>query len=116
GGRVERQDSVEINTTRYLFGEAQDFGPLAGIRPGTHVALEGGGGWALGPGAFGIGNSAVVHGDVEVGVGDFHFTRFTGLASARYGLGPFTFATRVDAGHDFGSPPPQRLFRFGSTE
>ncbi|MBW3630274.1 MAG: hypothetical protein KY464_13375 [Gemmatimonadetes bacterium] len=116
GGRVESQDSVEVHTGSYLFGVAKEFGPLAGIEPGTHAAIEAGGGYALGPGAFGIGNSAILHADAELGVGDFRFTRLVGLASLRYGLGPFTLATRVDGGHAFGGPPPQRLFRFGSTE
>jgi hypothetical protein len=52
----------------------------------------------------------------EVGVGDFHFQRVTALLSTRYRLGPFTLATRVDGGHAAGNVPPQKLFRFGSTE
>ena len=116
GGRVEAQDSVEVNTGSHLFGTADGFTPLVGVHAGTHAAIEAGAGYALGPGAFGIGNSAIVQGDVELGVGDFSFTRLVGLVSLRYGLGPFTLATRVDAGHVMGGAPPQKLFRFGSTE
>lgn len=116
GGRLERHDSVAVNTTRFLFGTAGDFGPLAGIDEGTHAALEASGGYALGPGAFGVGNSTVLRGDVEAGVGDFRFTRLTGLLSLRYSLGPITLASRTDAGHVAGGAPPQRLFRFGSLE
>lgn len=116
GGRMEKQDSVQINTTRFLFGEAGDFGPVAGAEPGTHVSLELGGGYSLGPGAFGIGNSAILRSDLEQGLGDFSFTRLTGLASVRYVLGPITVASRTDAGHAAGGVPPQRLFRFGAVE
>jgi hypothetical protein len=116
GGRVERWDSVRVNTQSFLFGKATEFGPLAGVDVGTHAALEGGAGYALGPGAFGMGNSAIVHGDAEVGLADFRFTRVVGLVSLRYGLGPFTFATRVDGGQAWGQVPPQKLFRFGSAE
>jgi hypothetical protein len=116
GGRVEREDSVSVNTHHFLFGRADEFEPLAGVEPGTHVGIEAAGGYALGPGAFGIGNSAVVRVQTEVGVGDFHFQRVTALLSTRYRLGPFTLATRVDGGHATGNVPPQKLFRFGSTE
>jgi hypothetical protein len=116
GGRVERHDSVRVNTTRFLFGTAPEFGPLAEIEPGLHAALESSAGYALGPGAFGVGNSTVLRADAEVGVADFGFTRLTGLASVRYSLGPLTLANRTDGGHTFGSPPPQRLFRFGGFE
>lgn len=116
GGRVEEQDSVSINTDRFLFGTAAEFPPLASTEPGTHAAIEAGGAFTVGPGAFGIGNSLVASGEVEAGVGDFRFGRVTGLLSTRYGLGPVTLAGRVDAGHAAGGVPPQRLFRFGSLE
>lgn len=116
GARVQREDSVSVNTHHFLFGRADEFGPLAGVEPGTHVGIEAAGGYALGPGAFGIGNSAVVRVQTEVGVGDFHFQRVTALLSTRYRLGPFTLAARVDGGHAAGKVPPQKLFRFGSTE
>lgn len=116
GGRVERQDSVRANTDRFLFGTARDFGPLAAAEPGLHTAVEAGAGYSVGPGAFGIGNSAIVRTDLEAGVGDFRFTRLTGLLSVRYNLGPVTVAARSDAGHVAGGAPPQKLFRFGSME
>lgn len=116
GGRVERQDSVSVNTNRFLFGEAADFPPLAGAEPGTHAALEVGGGYTVGPGAFGIGNSLVAQADAEVGLGDFRFNRIVGLLSGRRAMGPLTLAARVDGGHSWGEVPPQRLFRFGSLE
>ena len=116
GGRVEAHDPVAMNTESYLFGRAEEFGPLATVEPGTHAALEIGGGYALGPGAFGIGNSAIARADVEIGVGDFRYNRLVGLLSLRYLLGPFTLATRVDGGHAWAGVPPQKLFRFGSAE
>lgn len=116
GGRLEEQDSVSINTERFLFGVAEEFPPLASIEPGTHAAIEAGAGFATGPGAFGIGNSLVANADLEVGLGDFRFSRVTGLVSTRYGMGPVTIAGRVDAGHAWGGVPPQRLFRFGALE
>lgn len=116
GGRVERQDSVRLNAEHYLFGHAGDFGPLAGMEPGTHVAIEAAGGYALGSGAFGIGNSSIVRVAAEAGVGDFHFQRVTALLSTRHRMGPVTLATRVDGGHATGAVPPQKLFRFGATE
>jgi hypothetical protein len=116
GGRVESHDSVQINTTRFLFGTAGDFGPLASIDTGLHGAIEAGAGYAFGPGAFGMGNSTILRGDAEVGLADFRFTRLTGLLSARYNLGPITVASRTDAGHAMGGVPPQKLFRFGSLE
>ncbi|HEX6069244.1 MAG TPA: hypothetical protein VFZ18_05455 [Longimicrobiaceae bacterium] len=116
GGRFERHDSVSVNTTRYLFGEANEFGPLAGIEPGSQVALEGSGGYSLGPGAFGMGNSLVLRVNAESGLADFRYQRLWGLLSARYQLGPLTAAARVDGGHGWGGVPPQRLFRFGSLE
>jgi hypothetical protein len=116
GARVEREDSVSVNTSHFLFGRATEFGPLAGVEPGTHVAIEAGGGYSLGAGAFGIGNSTVARIGTELGVGDFHFRRITALLSTRYRLGPLTLATRIDGGHAAGDVPPQKLFRFGSTE
>ncbi len=116
GIRAERHDSVQVNTTRFLFGTAGDFGPLASIEPGTHAAVEAGVGYSFGPGAFGMGNSTILRGDAELGFADFGFTRLTGLLSARFNLGPVTLATRTDAGHAMGGVPPQKLFRFGSLE
>jgi hypothetical protein len=116
GGRVERHDSVQINTQRFLFGEAEEFGPVAGAEPGAHAALEARGGYVLGPGAFGIGNSVIAQADAEAGLADFRFQRLSGLLSLRSVLGPLTLAARADAGRVWGEAPPQRLFRFGSTE
>lgn len=116
GGRVEQHDSVSVNTDRFLFGTADEFPPLASVEPGLHAALEVGGGYTLGPGAFGVGNSLVAQGDVEIGMGELRFNRLTGLLSTRYGLGPVTLAGRVDAGHAWGGVPPQRLYRFGGIE
>jgi hypothetical protein len=116
GGRFESHDSVQVNTSKFLFGTAGDFGPLASIEPGNHAALEAGAGYSFGPGAFGMGNSTILRGDAELGLADFRFTRLTGLLSARYNLGPITLASRTDAGHATGGVPPQKLFRFGSLE
>ena len=116
GGRIERHDSVVVNTTRYLFGEADEFGPLAGVTPGDQVALEASTGYSLGPGAFGMGNSLVARISGEAGVGDFRYQRLWALLSGRYQVGPLTAAARVDGGHAWGGVPPQRLFRFGSLE
>lgn len=116
GARFERHDSVSVNTTRFLFGEASEFGPLAGIEPGDQIALEASTGYSLGPGAFGMGNSLVLRLNGEAGVGDFGYQRLWALSSARYQLGPVTAAARVDGGHAWGEVPPQRLFRFGSLE
>ena len=114
--RVERQDSVEINTRRFLFGTSDEFEPLAGVEPGDLLAFEIGGQYARGPGAFGIGNGLLTRAEAEAGFLDFQYQRVTGLLSARYGIGPVTFAARADGGHVFGQPPPQKLFRFGSVE
>ena len=116
GARFERHDSVTVNTTSYLFGRADDFGPLAGIEPGNQIALEASTGYSLGPGAFGMGNSLVLRAQGETGVGDFGYQRIWGLVSARYALGPVTAAARVDGGGSWGGVPQQRLFRFGSVE
>lgn len=116
GARVEAHDSVRTNTRRFLFGEAEEFGPVAAAEPGTHAAVEATGGYSLGPGAFGVGNSVIAQAGAELGVGDFRFRRLTGLLSLRSVLGPLTFAARADAGHVWGAAPPQRLFRFGSVE
>ncbi|CAN5768406.1 hypothetical protein BH23GEM7_BH23GEM7_16090 [soil metagenome] len=116
GGRWERQDSVRRNTGSFLFGTAQDFPPLAPMDPGTHAALEGAVGYSRGPGAFGIGNSAVASLRAEVGMADFRTQRLIGLLSFRQALGPITFASRLDAGHGWGELPPQQLFRFGVEE
>jgi hypothetical protein len=116
GGRVEREDSLRVNTTHFAFGKAPDFGPLAGVEEGTLAALEGSAAYSLGPGAFGIGNSLVARTDAELGEGDFHYQRLVGLLSVRRSLGPVTLAARIDAGQVWGAAPPQKLFRFGSTE
>lgn len=116
GGRVEEHDSVRRNTDRFLFGEADDFPPLAGTEPGTHAAVEGTVSYLNGPGVFGIGNSLLASLKGEVGVGDFRFARATGLLSLRRPLGPFTLATRIDAGYATPAAPPQFLYRFGEVE
>lgn len=116
GGRFERHDSVSLSTTRFLFGEAEDFDTLAGIVPGSHAALEAAATFERGPGAFSIGNSMVASVRGDVGVGDFRYQRLQGLLSFRRELGLLTLATRVDAGHVFGDPAPQFLFRFGGWE
>ena len=116
GARFERHDSVTVNTTRFLFGEAEEFGPLAGIEPGDQIALEASGGYTLGPGAFGMGSSLVARVNAEVGVADFDYTRLWAILSGRYRVGVVTAAARVDAGSAWGGAPAQRLFRFGSME
>jgi hypothetical protein len=114
--RWERQDSVQRNTDRFLFGRAEEFPPLAQVEPGTHAALEAEVGFARGSGAFGIGNSRVGALRAEVGLGDFAVQRLTGLVSFRHAREPFTLAARLDAGHAWGAVPPQMLFRFGAAE
>jgi len=114
--RVERHDSVSVNTERFLFGTSRDIQPLAGIDTGNLLALEAGSQYARGPGAFGIGNSLLARAETEAGFADFRYGRVTGLLSVRYALGPVTVAARGDAGHSWGDVPPQKLFRFGSVE
>jgi hypothetical protein len=114
--RVERHDSVRLNTARFLFGEADEFPPVAPADPGTHAALQLEGSYRVGPGAFGIGNSLVATARAEAGFGDFGAYRLLGLLSFRRSLEPFTLAARLDAGHLSGTPPPQMLFRFGGPE
>jgi hypothetical protein len=114
--RWEQQDSVVRNTERFLFGEAEEFPPLAAVQPGTHAALEAEGSFTRGPGAFGMGNSLVATLRAEAGLGDFEVQRLTALLSFRRAREPFTLATRIDAGHAWGVVPPQMLFRFGDTE
>lgn len=116
GGRVEEHDSVARNTDQFLFGDAEDFLPLAPIETGTHRALEAEVRYARGTGALGIGNSVIASVRGEAGVGDFGFQRVIGLLSARRSVGPVTVATRVDAGHVWGNAPPQFLFTFGEEE
>jgi hypothetical protein len=117
GGRWEQHDSVAVNTGRFLFGTAgAGFGPLASVEPGRHLALEVGGGYTVGPGAFGIGNSTVLRAEAEAGLGDFRFNRVNSQLSVRYNLDPLTFAARVDGGYATGGVPPQKLFRFGGLE
>jgi hypothetical protein len=115
--RFERHDTLRINTTRYLFGEADEFPPLADLEPGNHAALEGELAYSWGPGAIGIGNSLVTSTRAEVGFADFNFVRLIGLASFRREMEFLTLAARLDAGHVLGeTTPPQRLFRFGINE
>lgn len=115
-GRWERQDSVRRNTGRYLLGEAEEFGPLAPVWPGTRAAVEAEAGYARGSGAFGIGNSLVASLRVEASAGRLRHQRLVGLLSFRQAREPFTLAARLDAGHTRGTVPPQALFRFGATE
>lgn len=114
--RYEQHDSVQINTERFLFGTSDEFEPLAGITPGKLFGLEAGTQFALGPGAFGIGNSLLTRAEAELGRGDFSYQRLTGLLSFRYAVGPLTLAARGDGGYAWGAPPPQKLFRFGAIE
>lgn len=116
GGRVEAHDSVNRNTDRFLFGRADDFPPLASTEPGTNAALEGTVSYLNGPGVFGIGNSLLASLRGEVGAGEFRFVRATGLLSLRRPIGPFTLATRIDAGYATPEAPPQFLYRFGAVE
>jgi hypothetical protein len=114
--RAETHRAVERNVGRFAFGEADDFPTLAPIQEGTHAGLELVGSYRWGPGAFGIGNSLIATARAEIGFGDFQTQRVVGLLSFRRYLEPFTLAARLDAGHIFGSPPPQMLFRFGGDE
>lgn len=114
--RFEQHDSVSVNTDRFLFGTVDSIAPLAGVEPGNLAALETGIQYAFGPGAFGIGNGILTRAEGELGFADFRYQRISGLLSARYSLGPVTLAARGDAGHVWGAPPPQKLFRFGSVE
>ncbi len=116
GARMERHEAVEVNTSRFLFGEATDFVPLAGIDPGEQLAIEGSAGYSFGPGAFGVGNSLVMRVNAEAGLADFDYQRLWGVMSSRYQVGPVTAAARIDGGTSWGSVPPQRLYRFGSFE
>lgn len=114
--RYERHDSVTVNTQKFLFGAATDFTPLASIDAGNLLALEMGTQYAVGPGAFGIGNSLLTRVEGELGFADFRYNRVTALVSSRFSLGPVTLAARGDGGHVWGDAPPQKLFRFGSVE
>jgi hypothetical protein len=114
--RWERQDSVQRNTDRYLFGEAEDFPPLAPVQPGSRAALEAEGSYTRGSGAFGLGNSLVATLRAEAAAGGLPSQRLLGLLSFRQAREPFTLAARFDVGHAFGEVPPQMLFRFGATE
>lgn len=116
GGRWERQDSVVRNTERFLFGSAENFPPVAPADPGTHAALEGEVRWARGAGAFTLGNSVIASLRGEAGFGEWGFGRVIGQLSARRDLGPFTLATRLDAGTLVGEAAPQFLFRVGEAE
>jgi len=116
GGRWEQQDSVQRNTTRHFFGEAENFPPVAPAVPGRHAALEGEIRYGRGGGALGITNSWISSFRAETGVGDFRFSRAIGVVSARRTLGPLAVGARVDAGHVWGSAPSQYIFRFGGSE
>jgi hypothetical protein len=50
------------------------------------------------------------------GDGQLNFQRTELRLSARTNTGPWTFASRLDAGVVFGDPPPQQLFELGRTE
>ncbi|MDB4950029.1 MAG: hypothetical protein JWM27_2678 [Gemmatimonadetes bacterium] len=116
GGRVERQDSVSLNTHKFLFGTATRFPSIGAADPGTHAALEGELGYARGAGAFALGNSVVASLGAEAGLGDFRFERVTARLATRLPTRFVTLALRGDAGVMAGDPPPQYLFRFGGTE
>jgi hypothetical protein len=116
GARWERQDSVRRNTDRYLFGEADEFPPLAPVRPGTRATLEAEAAHVRGAGAYGIGDGAVASLRGEAAAGDLGTHRLLGLLSFRRSFEPLSAAARLDAGHAFGDAPPQLLFRFGGAE
>lgn len=50
------------------------------------------------------------------GDGQLNFQRAELRISQRANIGPWTLATRLDAGAVFGTPPPQQLFELGRTE
>jgi hypothetical protein len=50
------------------------------------------------------------------GDGRLNFQRAELRLAARTNAGPWTFASRLDAGAVLGEPPPQQLFELGSTE
>ncbi len=50
------------------------------------------------------------------GDGELNFQRIELRLSTRQYTGPWTFATRIDAGVVLGTPPPQQLFEIGSVE
>jgi hypothetical protein len=116
GGRWEEHDSVTLNTESFLFGEAERFPPVSPADPGTHAALEGEVRFGRGAGAFNLGNSLIASLRAEGGFGDWSFGRLTGLLAARRDVGPFTLATRLDAGTLAGEAPTQFLFRVGEAE
>ena len=116
GARYERQDSVERNTGRFLFGEADDFPEVAPAEPGNHAAVEGELLFARGGGAFSLGNSLVASLRGEAGFADFPVQRVTALVSARRSGRYVTVLARGDAGFVAGEAPPQFLFRFGGNE
>lgn len=116
GGRWERQDSVTRNVDGGLFGNANNFPPIAAVEPGTHAAVEGGLRWARGAGALSLGNSLLADLRGEAGLGDFRTQRVTALLSFRRTGRYVTLVGRGDAGMVAGEAPPQFLFRFGGTE
>jgi hypothetical protein len=116
GLRWERHTPVQTNTESYLFGTADDFGPVAPSDSMRHLAVEAVTGFRRGAGAFGIGRSTVASLQLEGGIGDLRFGRAVGLLSLRNEWGPVTLATRFDAGYAMGDVPLQRFFRFGRME
>lgn len=114
--RAEQQDSVQRNTDRYLFGEADDFPRVPPVDAGTHAALEGEVAYARGAGASSLSNGLVASLAAEAGFADFRFGRLTGLLSARREVGFVTLAGRLDGAHLVGSTAPQWLLRFGEEE
>jgi hypothetical protein len=116
GGRVEREDSVSKNTSRFLFGRARRFPAVGTADPGTHAAVEGELAYARGAGAFSLANSVVASLAAEGGFADFRFARVTGRLATRLPSRYVTLALRADAGALAGTPPPQYLYRFGGTE
>jgi hypothetical protein len=116
GVRWERHTPVEANTQAYLFGTADEFGPVAPSDSLRHLALEARTRFTRGPGAFAIGRSMVASLHGEAGLGEMRFGRALALLSFRNELGPLTLATRFDAGYAGGDVPLQRYFRFGRME
>jgi len=116
GGRFEGHDSVSRNTTRFLFGTAQDFPDVAPAEPGTHAAVEGTLRYARGTGALGVGPGVIAQLSADQGFGDFGVTRATALLSTRFPSRYVTLIARGDAGTVIGAAPPQFLYRFGGIE
>lgn len=116
GGRYERHDSVSINTDGVI-GEAQDFPPLAAVRPGDHAAVEAELRYTRGSGSWGLSSSSVVASlTADAGFGDFRTARGIGFVSLRRGSRYLGLTARVDGGVASGEVPPQLLFRFGGDQ